>query len=592
MPWTPQLKDFQENYTPPQIAPTTAPVTYPSPDTPTEEVESAISKPIPTRSTNALLDIPKWQASAFTFEGDYFATPLASRPLEELLAIAYLKSVRRTVMGTGLSYLASFSGRHRCLAAGDKVLMADSTWKDIERVQFGDTVISPQRDGTNYTARVIATHRHYEQEVYDVFSPETGKRIYTCSKDHKIPLNSLTNYVEYTAEKIARMSETVYSFGTDGRIEIRCEEAKPQMVYGFTLDSPSHLFVTNDRMITLNSGKSVTACLWGHMWDHTFLKYFETRVVQSPQDFVRAMEIVIKDGTKGAAFIIDEAGATMASSDWYEKWIRALTKTLQICGMLKPMILFVAPSRDFIVSGMRKLIVAEHYLERHHTDYTNIKAYHVKYSSIKHDYYYKKPMVRMGGTTYQLKRILQHSPPEWFLDRYKQHTEPRKVDMMSAFSDIVKSSVANKDEDQEPDYETLIQDVFEKKEIFFGRTSRNGYPTIDQAALEIHFKLRPKFARYIKDRVERRMQESFEENKEKEAIQAGKLEVIRDAQERKVKFDRLANLRKMAATTDDDVLHQTQGEVIKEKEEPKKEKEKERLEEMDEELKDVLSGMS
>ena len=459
MPWAPAKKEFQEPFKPAQAVQ----VQEPKKEVPVvdHEVETvkmppevvAQAEPAISPYSDSLLDIPKWQASAFTFDGDYNATALTSRRLEELLALAYLKSVRRTVVSTGLSYLASFSGRHR-------------------------------------------------------------------------------------------------------------------------------------------SGKSVTACTWAHLWDHTFWNYFETRVVQSPQDFVRAMEIVIKDNTKGAAFVVDEAGATMASSDWYEKWIRALQKTLQICGMLKPMILFVAPSRDFIVSGMRKLIVAEHYLERHHTDYTTIKAYHVKYSSIKHDYYYKKPMVKIADTTYQLNRIHQHAPPEWFLERYKNHTEPKKVDMMTAFSDVVKASVAEKDQDTEPDYEGLIEDVFQKKDIFFSRTSKDGYMRIDQAALEIHYKLRPKFAKYIKDRVERRIRESVDENNEKEAIQEGKLERMREAQEGRQTRDRLAALRGMTASRDDDVMRQTGVDTMKEVRDRKKQEEKEKLEKMDEELKDVLSSLS
>lgn len=452
MVWTPAKKEFQENFKPAEAIQIQKPMEEPK--IVDHEVETVKMPPEVLRNVReSYLTMPIWKANAFTFEGEYNSTALTSRRLEELLALAYLKSVRRTVVGTGLSYLSSFSGRHR-------------------------------------------------------------------------------------------------------------------------------------------SGKSVTASLWAHMWDSTFLPYFETRIVQSPQDFVRAMEIVIKDNVKGAAFVIDEAGATMASTDWYEKWIRALTKTLQICGMLKPMILFVAPNRDFIVSGMRKLIIAEHYLERTHTDYTTIKAYHVKYSTIKHNYYYKKPMVRIADTTYQLNRIHQHAPPDWFLARYKAHTEPKKVDMMSAFSDVVKSSVADKDQDQEPDYESIIKDVFQKKEIFLGRTMRDGTPTIDQAALEIHFKLRPKFSKYIKERVERLIKENIEEKREHDEISEGRLAKRQEEAEVSNNKARLSALRSMGASGDNDILRQTGMDTMKELRNKKKEEEKAELEKMDEDLKDVLSSMS
>ena len=141
--------------------------------------------------------------------------------------------------------------RH-CLSAGDKVLMSDRTWKNIEDVKYDDEVLSPQHDGNIIISNVIATHSHFEKETYDVVDIK-NKRLYTCSKNHKIPLNIKEKYVEHTAEQISKMkSASTFRIGKK-YVTIKCVKAKPQMVYGFTLDSPSELFVTNGNLITHNS---------------------------------------------------------------------------------------------------------------------------------------------------------------------------------------------------------------------------------------------------------------------------------------------------------------------------------------------------
>ena len=435
MPWQPEAKVFQEAFKP------QPPALEPHDDS---DGENRIPvAPTPRKDISQLLAIPQWRRQAFSLDKENMNNVLTIKPFEELLAIAYIRSVRHTVTKTGLSYLASYSGRHR-------------------------------------------------------------------------------------------------------------------------------------------SGKSVTASVMAHMWDRTFWKYFEQRVVQSPREFVGAMETVIRDNIMGAALVIDEAGATMASADWYERWIKAIQKTLQICGMLRPMILFVAPNREYIMSGMRKLIVAEHYFERHNTDYTNMNVYHVKYSTMRHDYYYKKPMVRIAGQTVQLKRILFHIPPQYFVDRYKALTEPHKLDMMSQLGEEVKRSLVDKTEDKEPDYDTIIEEIFQKRDVFVkDKLGKGGYPVADPIQVEIHYKLRQKFAKYVCERVNARIKDHMDENLEEGLILKERLEFDekkRTEQETKARF---RNLRDAPAG-------KLEG---SERMKALRTAEKGQLEEMDEELKTVLTSL-
>jgi len=101
MPWTPEPKEFQEETVPEPVVP--------------PELVNAPPRP---GDISPYLDMPKWAASAFTMEPGYVNSALTVKPLEELIAMAYLRSVRATITGVGLSYLASYSGRHRCLGCG------------------------------------------------------------------------------------------------------------------------------------------------------------------------------------------------------------------------------------------------------------------------------------------------------------------------------------------------------------------------------------------------------------------------------------------------------------------------------------------
>ena len=80
-------------------------------------------------------------------------------------------------------------GDGKCEIKGSKVLMSNGLFKNIEEIEIGDEVISPQEDGTFIFARVDNTHNHYEKEVYEVREKTRGKKVlYTCSGEHQIPV--------------------------------------------------------------------------------------------------------------------------------------------------------------------------------------------------------------------------------------------------------------------------------------------------------------------------------------------------------------------------------------------------------------------
>ena len=258
------------------------------------------------------------------------------------------------------------------------------------------------------------------------------------------------------------------------------------------------------------TGKSVSACLFAHYLDPTFWPNFEHRVIQSPYQFMTCMENIIKDEIIGAAIVVDEAGTTFSSGDWYEKWMKTIQKFLQVCGLLKPIILFVAPNREFIVSGMRKLIVAEHHMKKYDKEFARMSCYNVKYNFMKKGdpYFFRRPVIRIGGQTITLKHINVFEPPAWFVNRYRNLTEPDKKSRLTAWTAEVQKIITNQEDEGEPDYDALIEEIWNKKEIFFGRLSRDGNQKVDQTQLEIQYNLKPKHAKYIAERIERRLAEN------------------------------------------------------------------------------------
>ncbi len=90
------------------------------------------------------------------------------------------------------------------------------------------------------------------------------------------------------------------------------------------------------------SAKSTTAATLGCLWDDSFERQFESRIVQDHIEFMDAIERIAKQNIQGGVIMVDEAGISMASTDWYENFMKTITKTMQMFGYLYPVVLFVA----------------------------------------------------------------------------------------------------------------------------------------------------------------------------------------------------------------------------------------------------------
>ena len=154
--------------------------------------------------------------------------------------------------------------------------------------------------------------------------------------------------------------------------------------------------------------------------------------------------------------------------------------------------------------------------------------------------------------------------------------------MMAQLSEEVKRSLVEKNDDAEPDYETIIEEIFQKRDIFVkDKLGKGGYPVADPIQVEIHYKLRQKFAKYVCERVNSRIKEHLDERLDEGIILKERLEFDenkRTEQETKARFRN---------------LHDAPAGKLEGSERMKALRSAERgqLEDMDEELKSVLTSL-
>lgn len=267
------------------------------------------------------------------------------------------------------------------------------------------------------------------------------------------------------------------------------------------------------------SGKSVSACTLAYMWDPTFWTYFESRVVQDYTQFANAIEQIEKLHIKGAVIVCDEAGISMSSSDWYEKYLKAIAKMVQMFGYLCPIVLFIAPSKDFVDSRLRKMFHAYYKLNRYNNDYTTITPYELAHSTVKNKYFYKKPRVHLDGQEIVLRRMTLSRPPQFIIDRYKDLEMSRKAKMFGEFlNDIKKAEV--KEQKEQVDIDKVITYVTEHIDVYKSKRSKQNQIILDEVKLEFGFKLTNRQAKYVKGEAENRLNQHLKMIAETTKIEA------------------------------------------------------------------------
>ncbi len=248
------------------------------------------------------------------------------------------------------------------------------------------------------------------------------------------------------------------------------------------------------------AGKSITACTLGCLLDSTFEKNFERRIVREIKEFYGALEEIERQKIEGGVVMVDEAGITMSSADFYERWNRAIFKTMQVFGYLHPIILFISPVKEFVDSRLRKLTNYHFAIKRYNNKETTIFPYEVLYSSLKQKYFYKKPVIRVLGNEIIVNRIQLSRPPEWIIKKYGEIEVAFKSKVIKTFgADVLKEEITQKAESISQD--EIIKYVVENYNRFLAKKSKPDNIKLDPNKIRFVFRRSLTFrdAQYISE---------------------------------------------------------------------------------------------
>ena len=254
------------------------------------------------------------------------------------------------------------------------------------------------------------------------------------------------------------------------------------------------------------SGKSIYAVVDSWLGDDTFERSLENRLVSDYHGFFDVMERIERDKIDGAMVNVEEAGVTMSSDDWYEAWMKTLTKMTQMFGYLHPRIKFVAPVKDFVHSRLRKMFHIYVKVERFDNNESILYPYDVKYNTIKQKVFYRKPRVRIGGEESILRRIIFAKPPDFIIKRYSNFEQQMKPEMMREFlEEMKKGDVKNMKE--EVDLDRLIEFVVKNYKLYEAKTSKPNKVVLNVNKISFGHKIGERQALYVKDEGERKLRD-------------------------------------------------------------------------------------
>lgn len=280
---------------------------------------------------------------------------------------------------------------------------------------------------------------------------------------------------------------------SSNRVAINAIETKGSKVYGFELDSPSGLYITDNWMVTHNSGKSWVDLRIAELLCVMQGRKFDTanRVIFGLNKFLDYTNI--KNLPAGDVSIPEELGVSMGSREWQRNI--DYSKLLQTFRNLQTICLFNAPFKTMIDKHARllahfqiemmgregtmnvtKFFVLQHNVAATSESKTTYKKYLRAFKENEWGFSRKTP----------IKKLYWNKPSQDVLDIY--------IPMQDEFKRLIRHSMKGKEKKKKEDRDTSLKRI--GREMKAAELFKKGISKKDIAGL-LHIDLRS-VSNYIK----------------------------------------------------------------------------------------------
>ena len=343
--------------------------------------------------------------------------------------------------------------------SGDKFIPKEALYSDIE---YRKKLLAGLIDTDGYLSKEMSysittkSKQLAEDILFLIYSLGGRGRIKKIKKGIK-RLNFIGEYYRVSFFTLGlnlpiktkrKVKEEKSCYISANRVAIEVKPSKEEYdVYGFTVDTPSHFYITDKFMVSGNSGKS-----WG-MLSVAYLidPNFEPRQVAF--SFQEVMRIINADWFKKKKWkiiLFDEPQTSISNRQWQSLTNRLFNFLLSTFRHQNIVLLFATPYADFIDIASQKLLHCKFEVKGHSakTNLTTIRPKLLQYNSRMRKFYEHSLWVmhegQLGGST-KLTKWNVPKPPQHLIDAY----EVKKENFTSKLNKSIQSQLDVMDDKQD-----------------------------------------------------------------------------------------------------------------------------------------------
>jgi hypothetical protein len=261
-------------------------------------------------------------------------------------------------------------------------------------------------------------------------------------------------------------------------------------------------------------GKSLSAVDFCYILDETFEANMESRIVYTSRGLIQAFKDIKTLGIKGGGIVVDEAGSgDLSNMRWYEELAKVVSAELQAVGYLNPLICFVTQNFSFINTTARKLSQGVFEVNRTNNLYSTIKPFWIENNPWITGFYRKYPIFcesrgNVASNVYKINKIKIGLPPKEILERYKNHSQAFKDQLLISSEESVNMAEFSKTRKRTlvAGIEEIVKEVVSNADEYKSYSKKKGIATyLNENIIQHRHNLSMKEAKLVKALSEKEM---------------------------------------------------------------------------------------